>query len=166
MEHLLARRCRGAEQNHDMGVESRAVAAVLTVLMHLTIVVALVRVTSIAQGPSRPISEHELSADKLRGAGEQVISVDIGPGLATQGLACAGTSYIGVGITVTPGSERIVLVGDDTPAARAGLQRDDVVLNPAVWRDAHREGAVLRVRVLREGVEMALPVLVGKICIG
>jgi len=44
--------------------------------------------------------------------------------------------------------------------------RDDVVLNPAVWRDAHREGAVLRVRVLREGVEMALPVLVGKICIG
>ena len=149
-----------------MGVESRAVAAVLTVLLHLLIVVALVRVTAIADRPSPPTSTHELTADTLRGAGEQVISVHIGPGLATQGLACAGTSYIGVGITVTPGSERIVLVGDDTPAARAGLQRNDVVLNPAVWRDAHREGAVLRVWVLREGVEMAVPVLVGKICIG
>ena len=33
-----------------------------------------------------------------------------------------------------PRTERIILVGDDTPASRAGLQHDDIVLNPGVWR--------------------------------
>ena len=58
-----------------------------------------------------------------------------------------------------------MLVGDDTPASRAGLQHDDIVLNPEVWRDAHREGIVLHVTILREGVKMTVPVRVGKICI-
>ena len=149
-----------------MRAESRIVAAVLTVLLHLVILSALVRVTASQVKPPQPPVVHEMTADKLHGAGEQIIDVDISPGLSTSGFTCEGSSYIGVGITAEPNSERIVLVGDNTPASRAGLQHDDVVLNPSVWRDAHREGALLRILILREGVEMAVSVLVGKICIG
>lgn len=149
-----------------MRVVPRAVAAVLTVLMHLLILFALVRVTAIAVKPPQPAAEQEMTADKLHGAGEQIISVDIRAGLSMLGRVCAGSSYIGVGVTATPGSQRIILVGDDTPASRAGLQHDDIVLNPEIWQDAHTEGALLRVEILRNGVKMAVWVLVGKICIG
>ena len=79
---------------------------------------------------------------------------------------CAGSSYVGIGVTATPGSQRIIMAGDDTPASRAGLQHDDIVLTPEIWQEAHPEGALLRVKVLRNGVKMALWVLVGEICIG
>jgi hypothetical protein len=149
-----------------MRAESRAIAAILTVLLHLTIILALVRVTALVEKPLPAWSAREITADKLRSAGERIISVDISHDLSTTGLACAGSSYVGVGVTATPGTERIILVGDNTPASRAGLQPDDIVLNPAVWREAHQEGALLRLLVLREGVKMAVSVLVGKICIG
>jgi len=149
-----------------MRVEPRAIAAILTVLLHLLILSALVRVTTSVVKPPQPPAEQETTADKLHGAGEQIITVDIRPGLSTSGLACAGSSYIGVGVTAEPGSERIILVGDNTPASRAGLQHDDIVLNPGVWRDAHKDGALLHVMILRDGVEVAVSVLVGKICIG
>jgi len=152
-------------QTDEMRVESRAVGAIFTVLLHLPILFALLRATTGAEKPPQP-AEQEMTADRLHGAGERIIGVDIRPGLSTNGLACAGSSYIGIGVTATPGSERIILVGEDTPASRAGLQRDDIVLNPDVWRDAHKEGALLRVVVLREGVKMVVSVLVGKICIG
>jgi len=136
------------------------------VLLHLVIVAAFVRVTASIEKPPRPSPEQPITADSLRGAGEQIVGVDIRPGLATTGLACAGSSYIGIGVTATPSSQRIILVGDDTPASRAGLQRDDIVLNPDIWRDAQKEGALLRVLILRAGVKMVISVLVGKICIG
>ena len=154
------------EQNADMRVESRAVGTIFTVLLHLGIVFALLRVTAVVDKPPQPSANQEITASRLYGAGEQVISVDISPGLSTNGLVCAGSSYIGVGVTATPGSERIILVGENTPASRAGLQRDDIVLNPGVWRDAHKEGALLRLMVLREGVTMLVSVVVSKICIG
>ena len=50
-------------------------------------------------------------------------------------------------------------------APRAGLQHDDIVLNPDVWEQAHREGALLLVLVLRESAKLLIPVRVGKICI-
>ncbi len=149
-----------------MRVVPRAVAAILTLLLHLLILFALVRVTASAGKPPPPAAPQETTADKLHGAGEQIIRVDIRPSLSTHGRACEGSSYIGVGVTATPGSHRIILVGDDTPASRAGLQRNDIVLNPDVWQDAHTEGALLRVVVLRRGVKIAVAVLVGKICIG
>ena len=145
---------------------SRTLGATLTVLLHLLIAVALLDVTAIADKPAHAAATLELTADALHGAGDRTISVDIRPGLSTAGSPCAGSSYIGVGVTATPGSERIILVGDNTPASRAGLQRDDIVLNPSAWRESHREGALLRLLVLREGVEMAVLVQVGKICIG
>jgi hypothetical protein len=149
-----------------MSAVPRAVAAILTVLLHLLILSALVRVTASVVKPPQPPAEQEMTADKLYGAGEQIVSVDIRPALSTRGLACEGSSYIGVGVTAEPGSERIILVGDDTPASRAGLQHDDIVLNPAVWRDAHREGTLLHVLILRDGVKVVVAVQVGKICIG
>jgi hypothetical protein len=67
---------------------------------------------------------------------------------------------------LSPRTDRIILVGDDTPASRAGLRHDDIVLNPSVWQQARVEGALLLVRVLRDGGQVTLPVLVGRICIG
>ena len=109
---------------------------------------------------------YSLSVDSLRDAGERLVSVDIVPGLSTHGLLCPGSTYVGIGITADPRTQRIILVGDDTPASRAGLQHDDIVLNPEVWNDAHRDGALLRVLIVREGVKMVVPVRVGWICIG
>lgn len=148
-----------------MSVVPRAVAATLTVLLHLAILFALLRVTTSVVKPLPPPVGQETSADKLYDAGEQIVSVDISPGLSARGFACAGSSYVGVGITVDPGTERIILVGDNTPASRAGLQHDDIVLNPEVWREAHRDGVVLHMTILREGVKMTVRVRVGEICI-
>ena len=148
-----------------MRVVPRAVAATLTVLLHLLVLSALLRVTTRVVKPPEPPAGQETSAAKLYDAGEQIVSVDIRPGLAKSGFVCGGSSYVGVGVTVDPGTERIILVGDNTPASRAGLQHDDIVLNPEVWRDAHREGVVLHVTILREGVKMAVRVRVGEICI-
>lgn len=146
-----------------MSAGERSVAATLSVLLHLLVLAALATVTM--NGPTLPLFP-PVGADRLREAGEQVVDVDISPGLAATGLACEGSSYVGVGITAEPGTERIILVGDNTPASRAGLQHDDVVLNPAVWRDAHREGTLLRLLVRRGRMLIEVPVLVGHICIG
>ena len=148
-----------------MRVVPRAVAATLTVLLHLLILFALLRVTTSVVKPPPPPVGQGTTVDKLYDAGEQLVSVDIGPGLSARGFACAGSSYVGVGVTADPGTERIILVGDNTPASRAGLQHDDIVLNPEVWRDAHQEGVILHVTILRQGVRMTARVRVGKICI-
>ena len=144
----------------------RAVAAVLTVLLHLLILYALVRVPFGLVNPPPPAAEQETTAEQLHGAGEHIVSVDIRPGLSVRGRVCAGSSYVGVGVTATPDSDRILLVGDDTPASRAGLQPDDVVLNPEVWQHARTEGALLRMLILRAGMTRVVTVLVGKICFG
>lgn len=146
-------------------VDPRAVAALLTTLLHLVILIALLRVPVRVVAPLPPTLQLA-SADRLRDAGERIVGVDIRPGLSTGAFACAGSRYIGIGITSDPRTQRILMVGDDTPASRAGLQHDDIVLNPEAWRDAHREGFLLRLRVLREGVKTIVPVRVGWICIG
>jgi hypothetical protein len=150
-----------------MHAASRAVAVTLTVVMHVLVLHALDQVTHASIPRPPPAMAFQLSADKLRGAGErQSIEVHLRPGLATlDALACAGSSYVGVGITADPRTERIIMVGDDTPASRAGLQHDDIVLNPDVWEQSHREGALLLVLVLRESAKLLVPVRVGKICI-
>ena len=146
--------------------EPRAAAAAVTVLLHLLVAFALVHVTASVIEPPPPPTGDETTADRLRGGGDGIVSVDIGTGLTTTGLACEGSSYIGVGVTAERGTERIILVGDNTPASRAGLQHDDVVLNPDVWQGAHEDGALLHVLILRRGVKMAVRVRVGRICIG
>ena len=147
-----------------MRLSPRALAAVLSMAIHLLILAILVRVAT-ASIDSPLLPPHEATADKLRGAGDRIARIELRPGLSTSGLACAGSSYVGVGVTADPRTERIILVGEDTPASRAGLQHDDIVLNPAVWQQTHREGELLQVQVLREGLTMTVPVRVGKICI-
>ena len=144
----------------------RAVAAALTVLVHALVFAALLHVGTRVAAPPSPSAWFEVSAERLRDAGDRVVSVDLLPAPSGGALLCPGSSYVGVGITADPRTERIVMVGDDTPASRAGLQRDDIVLNPGVWRDAHEEGSLLFVRVLREdGLQATLMVRVGRICI-
>ena len=146
--------------------ESRAVGATLTVLLHAAVVVALLSGTIDAPERPQPPALRGVGADSLRDAGERLVSVDVVSGLTTRGALCPGSTYVGIGITADPRTQRIILVGDDTPASRAGLQHDDIVLNPEVWSEAHREGALLRVLIVREGVKMIVPVRVGWICIG
>ena len=142
----------------------RSVAAMLSVLLHLLMLSALVRVSAgLIDLPPAPT--HDAGADRLRGGGDGVARIELRPGRPASGLACSGSSYVGVGVTAEPGSERIILVGDDTPASRAGLQHDDIVLNPDVWRYARTEGALLQVMILRDGVTRVVAVHVGKICI-
>lgn len=149
-----------------MSAESRLVGATLTALLHLLVLWALLRVAAGSEAPPQPPALQAASAEQLRDAGEQLVEVDIRPQLATQrGRACDGSSYVGVGITADPRTDRIILVGENTPASRAGLRHDDIVLNPSVWQHAHVEGALLLVLVLREGGQVTLPVLVGRICI-
>lgn len=147
-------------------LEPRAVAAALTLLLHTLAAFALLHGATSAPERPPPLAMYSLSVDSLRDAGERLVSVDIVPGLSTQGLLCPGSTYVGIGITADPRTQRIILVGDDTPASRAGLRHDDIVLNPEVWNDAHRDGALLRVLIVREGVQMVVPVRVGWICIG
>jgi len=147
-------------------VSHRAVAAALTVLLHVLIIAVLLHVTTRALPPPPPSAWVEARAERLRDAGDRLVGVDILPDRSGSALLCPGSSYVGVGITADPRTERIVMVGDDTPAARAGLQRDDIVLNPSVWSEAHEDGTLLFVRVLREGGGQAtLMVRVGRICI-
>ena len=146
-------------------VMPRTVAATVTVLLHLLVVAALLRVTTPAFDPPAPPTPFEMSADRLREAGERIVGVEIRPTVATSGLVCPGSSYVGVGVTADPRTDRIVLVGENTPAARPGLRLDDIVLNPEVWREPREEGVLLRVRVLRESAQLVLAVRVGKICI-
>ena len=151
---------------HAMRAESRLVGAALTALLHLLVLWVLLRGAPGPVAPPQPPALHAVSAERLRDAGEQLVEVDIRPSLAIRrGRACDGSSYVGVDITADPRTDRIILVGEDTPAARAGLRHNDLVLNPTVWQHAHVEGAMLLVRVLREGGQVTLPVLVGRICI-
>lgn len=151
---------------HVMRADSRLVGGALTALLHLLVLWVLLRVAPGPVTPPPPAALQPASAERLREAGEQLVEVDIRPQLSTRrGRACDGSGYVGVGITTDPRTDRIILVGENTPAARAGLRHDDIVLNPGVWEHAHLEGAVLLVRVLREGGQVTLPVLVGRICI-
>jgi len=147
-----------------MPVAPRALAAMLSVLLHLLVVSLLIRAAAGLIDPPPPPAP-ETTADKLRGGGDRIARIELRPGLSASGLTCSGSSYVGVGVTADPRTERIILVGDDTPASRAGLQHDDIVLNPGLWQDSHREGDLLQVEVLRDGRTLIVPVRVGKICI-
>lgn len=150
---------------HGFRLWHRAVAAALTVLAHALVFAALLYGTTRAVVPPPPSAAFAVSAERLRDAGDRLVSVDIRPGLSADAPPCPGSSYVGVGVTADTRTERIIMVGDDTPASRAGLQRDDIVLNPSVWRQAHEDGALLVVRVLRESGQVTLLVRVGRICI-
>ena len=107
----------------------------------------------------------ESSTTTLR-SGEHVTRAIVARAPTLDGLACPGSRYLGIGVTADPRTERIILVGDDTPASRAGLRHDDIVLNPEVWQQPLRDGLVLQVWVLRDQGKFLIPVRVGTICIG
>ena len=142
-----------------------AVAAITTALLHLLIVYGLLHVKTPAVRPLKPPAAHQPDVRKLYDAGEQIVSVDIRPGLSKSGWVCKSSSYIGIGITADPRTQRVILVGENTPASRAGIQRDDIVLNPDAWENARQEGALLHVLILRGNVQLTTSVRVGMVCI-
>lgn len=146
-------------------ISHRAVSATLTVLLHALAFAALVHLGARPPAPPPAAAWFAMSAERLRDAGDRIVGVDLLADPSAGALACPGSSYVGVGITADPRTERIVMVGDDTPASRGGLRHDDIVLNPEVWREAHEDGAVLLVRVARESGQATLRVRVGRICI-
>ena len=148
-----------------MIAERHAVGATTTVLLHLLIVYGLLHVKNPAVRPQKPPAAHQANVHKLYDAGEQIISVDIRPGLSRSGWVCKSSSYVGIGITADPRTQRVILVGENTPASRAGLQRDDIVLNPDVWENARQEGALLHVLILRGNVQLTMSMRVGMVCI-
>jgi len=151
---------------HGMSAESRLVGAALTALLHVLVLWVLLRDAAGPVAALRPPALHAAKVERLRDAGEQRVEVDISPQLATRGgRPCDGSGYVGIGITADPRTDRIILVGENTPASRAGLRHDDIVLNPSVWQIARVEGTLLLVLVLREGGQLTLPVRVGRICI-
>ncbi len=80
------------------------------------------------------------------------------------GLACGGSNYDGLGI-MTDGFGRVIDVGPNTPAERAGLLRDDIFLNsedfwPGKFKPGHND--VLKIR--RGAQRLDLPVTIGVIC--
>lgn len=82
-----------------MIAERHAVAAILTVLLHLMIVYGLLHVRTPAVRPLQPPAAHQTKVNKLYDAGEQIVNVDIRQGLARSGSVCTSGSYVGIGIT-------------------------------------------------------------------
>ena len=152
---------------HGRRLEPRAVGAVTTLLVHALTVYALLHVTSVALAPAPHPPLRPVVAETLHGAQRHVVSVDlVRADTITSSRACEGSSYVGIGVTADPRTERVILVGDDTPASRAGLKRNDIVLNPEVWHGRHAEGELLELLVLRDRARLMVAVRIGTICIG
>jgi hypothetical protein len=81
---------------------------------------------------------------------------------AGMGLACV-KSYIGVGVQMSF-TDRVMEVGINTPAERAGVQVGDHVTNSPFDREDWRNQRTVTLIVSRGGVAVPLVVEVGKIC--
>jgi hypothetical protein len=90
---------------------------------------------------------------------------DAPPPAAAAEPACADGSYVGIGVVVNP-SGKILMTGDNTPASRAGLLVDDVIVNVAITGpNRYPAGAVIALRVRRgDEEERFVAVRVGKVC--
>lgn len=80
------------------------------------------------------------------------------------GVIHCANSYIGIGVLIASFRDRVLMVGENTPAERGGLLPGDYILNPSELGTNFEEGHVLNLRVSRDGVELAITVAVRRIC--
>jgi hypothetical protein len=97
----------------------------------------------------------------------QVTLLGDGQGMTPEDLVeCEGGEYVGIGIWQGPGGA-VLMVGDNTPASRAGMRVGDVLLNGDILEpNRYPKGTAVRLRVLRGGAELLLTIFVGRVCFG
>lgn len=138
-------------------IAARCAGAAGSILVHAAVIAMLLHATGQEKAPPlkhAPVAVFETDGNRLSG--------ELRRGY---GLACGGYHYDGIGITVNPGSGRVLDVGPATPAEAAGMHDNDVLLDPnQLHADMYPRGTKLAVRVLRDGVEITLTLVIGRIC--
>lgn len=148
---------------------ARITGATGSLLVHVFLILSLLHITGTAPAQIHRHTEwKEETADptvKLRGADKGLVPQEKTPeGLAISGGdPCQDRSYIGIGVLVSV-LDRVLMVGDNTPASRAGLRVGDVVMNPEEFQKSRDEGTVLRLRIERDGVVQVIVMAAQRIC--
>jgi hypothetical protein len=149
-------------------------ALVLTAALHTAILVAaLGMLPQCAGGEGGDGNVDEPLPKKLRGTEPAPLQVrllaegqtfDAPPPAEPAEPECADGSYVGIGV-LDDLSGRILMVGENTPASRAGLRVGDVILNAAILGpNRYPAGAVIALRVRSDADQRFVDVRVGKVC--
>jgi predicted metalloprotease with PDZ domain len=89
----------------------------------------------------------------------------IGEAEAPSDAPCPGKWYRGVGLRGAWFNYIVREVAPGGPAAKAGIQVDDEILNPDILgADRYVTGHVINLRVQRAGVIFEVPVTIGRVC--
>jgi hypothetical protein len=148
-------------------MRARVIGAAASVVLHALLGLSLMRVTAGASPPprgSQAAEKRESSAERIYGAGLAIYTNPGNTSTAT-GLACAKHSYIGIGVMLSFQDNHIIAVGDNTPAARAGLREGDIIANVEVLDYGQaKEGTIHHLIVSRGGLASPVRVVVGRIC--
>lgn len=129
----------------------RFIAITGTILLHLLLLLALLPVVPTQQ----PAGDTDRPQDvkSLKG-GQGLVEAKIIAGEGLSGASCQGGSYVGIGLTVGRNGF-IMMVGENTPASRAGLERGDVILNEGdLWIKEWKEGDIVVIKLHNREVSM------------
>jgi len=150
--------------------DGRLVASIVSVALHLSAAALLVAQGS---GPANAVRVPAVDARLVSPAGKLAVApqtdglfrVDAAKvGRAPLAAGCGGQTYTGIGAAVNAAGFVVDLAADG-PAERAGLVAGDAILNvDSLPPNTFEPGHVVALRVLREGVELAMAVDVGPIC--
>ncbi len=145
----------------------RATALGLSALLHVGALLLAVGQLPACGGSGAP---PESDARQLRSRELPPLTVTLIPegGFAPAGASApeppCPSSYVGIGI-MSGRDGAVIMVGDNTPAARAGLQVGDVIVNhEQIGPDRYSAGTPLFLRIARAGVSKTVVVVVGAVC--
>lgn len=136
---------------------------ILTLLLHAALLLSLVRVTGSSAAPPPKQTNHP-PAPHLHARSDSV-DVLLIPGDGKGGIhkPCAGTEYVGIGVMLSSRGDWILLIGENTPASRAGLHIGDTVLNREALNEP-RLGATIRLVIERGGSQFPVEMAAATIC--
>ncbi len=149
-----------------MSNTSRYLGAAASGLAHVLLLLLLLDATSRATKlPPKPADiAREHTAQHVYGAGLVPVNLQDGTGMHL-GQECPDRHYTGIGVLTSSAEDRIIDIGPNTPAERAGLKRGDAILNPEVFQtDNYPPGAILHLRIRRDDGELEVRVVPAKIC--
>lgn len=149
----------------------RTVGALASVTLHLALILALTSATARVGAPPGHLNASDvalLEEKHLRAMAPPGMTVPVKlravDGLAIPAPACLNASYRGIGVKRYWAGE-VFEVGPGTPAERAGIRVGDTLLNDDEFvRDSVPVGTRMTARVLRDGIELVLPIVIGDIC--